>query len=301
MNAASARAQRSATNTGKVLGGRVAAPLAQVGVVHLVLDDAECDPRVAADDDHFTDRIAGDSRGAGAPAGRLGLHQGQSADSRDDRRRPAGRLDVAKLILGRDSPGADQLDPVPRHPVRRFAPQSLDPEALGQAGGAVDRPGRAQIRKLVGPPRLGRNPSLDTAHPAVRRTAGSSSGWGHVPGARASHWTTSVGCMPVARQTSSRSSLGIVDRVENHQAVSGRRLGHDGCKLRKTMLAKSIQQSSTAAPRTIRSSFRFPLVLAAALSASGTTCRPGPRSRARRLRPSSRIEAVSRVKRSGAV
>ena len=65
----------------------------------------------------------------------------------DDRRRPAGRLDIAKLVLGGDRARADQLDPVPGNPVRRLASQSLDPEAFVHAGGPVDRPRRAQIRE----------------------------------------------------------------------------------------------------------------------------------------------------------
>ena len=93
-----------------------------------------------------------------------------------------GACDVAKFVLGRDLSGADHLDAIPGHPVRRLAPQPLDPEALVEAGGLMDRARRAQVGELVGPPGLGRHP--DSYRPSSSwRTVGSSSGRGQTPGA----------------------------------------------------------------------------------------------------------------------
>ena len=56
----------------KVLGGRLAEPITQVGVVHLVFDDAKCDSRVTADDQDLADRVAWipAGRGCGGPTAR---------------------------------------------------------------------------------------------------------------------------------------------------------------------------------------------------------------------------------------
>ena len=68
---------------------------------------------------------------------------------------PAGRGDLAELVVGRDLAGGDQLDLVPGDPVRRLAPEPGHPEPAVEAGGLVDRPGPADVGEGVDPPGLG--------------------------------------------------------------------------------------------------------------------------------------------------
>ena len=237
----------------------------------------------------------GMSRGAGAAAGRLGLHQGQGADPRHDRRRPTGGLDVAKLVLGGDLARADQLDPVPRNPVRRLGPQSLDPETLVQAGGPVDRPRRTQIRKQVGPPRLGRDSGLiepvqQLADLGLLQRLGPCS-------RRAGQPLHRVGRVHPGHPAHQLAQLrGLVDRVEDHQAVPGRRLGHDGAGSAVRSFANSIGTPSTTAPPAVFLPLTLPPPGAFGFRNNSPTWteKPGKTSP-----PSSRADAVSRVKRSG--
>src|ERR1039458_8707099 len=74
----------------KVLSGRATETFAEVGVVHLVLDDAERDPRFTAHDEGLADGIAKYPLRTGAAARGPGLHEGQGADAGNDRRGPSG-------------------------------------------------------------------------------------------------------------------------------------------------------------------------------------------------------------------
>ena len=231
---------------------------------------------------------------------RLGLHQGQRADSRDDRRRPARGLDVAILVLGADPPGADQLDPVPGHPVRRLASQALDPEPLGQAGGPVDRPRRTQFRET------GRSATPRPRSPAsiqpVQQLAnlGLLQRLGPCP-RRAGQPLHRVGRVhPRHPANQVAQLLGLVDRLEDHQAIPRRRRGHDRCRL---PAVGSRVRNHRQRPRRghsssgCRSSFPLSPGRFGIWNSSPTwTEKPG-----RTSPPSSRIEAVSRVKWSGAV
>ena len=147
-------AQRSARNTGKFSAADWLEPVAQVGVVHLVLDDAEGDPRVAADDDDLADRVAGDPRapGRGGSAG-WGFIKARARMPETTVEGHRGDWTLRNSSSAEIRAGADHLDPVPGHPVRRLAAQALDPEPLVQAGGAVDRPGAGSAPETGRPAR----------------------------------------------------------------------------------------------------------------------------------------------------
>ena len=158
-------------------------------------------------------------------AGGLGLHQGQRADSRHDRRGPSGGLHIAKLVVGGDPARADQLDPVPRSPVCRLGSQPLDPEPFLHAGGPMNRPGRAQVGKHVGPPRLGRNACLKEA---IEQLANGCLSQRLGPGSRGTGEPLNRVRRVHPRHPAYQLAQlhGIVDRVENHQAILGGRRGH---------------------------------------------------------------------------
>ena len=136
------------------------------------------------------------------------------------------------------------------------------------------------------------------------RTSVSSSGWGQVPGARASHCTASVGCIPVTRQTRSRSSWGssIASKItRRYRAGVVGMIGADS----RAAGSRMRNRRSTTAPAVRLPRPRTVLLLLAlagpgrfgiANSSPTWTEKPG-----RTSPPSSRIEAVSRVKWSGAV
>ena len=195
---------------------------------------------------------------------------------------------VANLVFGRDLAGADHLDPIPGNPVSRFATQPFNAQPLIQAGSAVDRPGRAEVGKLVGPPGLGGNlvfiePVEQLAAPPVRPAAGARHpGRGPAIAPRrsgASRWSRrSSGAVPGGRRPHRRSP-----------GDTGCRVGHGQRELR------GIRESETR-PQFHQDCRRFPLGSpGSGPGVCGTGRRRRLKSRAALLPPSSVAEAVSRV------
>ena len=89
---------------GEVLRRRTLQAVAQVGVVHLALDDPKRDARITADDQDLAHRVSWYPMGPAQSVHRLGLLQCQGPDAGHDRGGPPGLVHLAKLILGRDLP-----------------------------------------------------------------------------------------------------------------------------------------------------------------------------------------------------
>ncbi len=210
---------------GKVLGRRRFQAVAQVGVVHLVLDNAKGESRIAPYDHDLADRVARNAVGTGQPALWSRTLQGQSANAGNNRGGPALLVHVTNFILGGHLAGADHLDPVPGHPVGWFAAQSFDAQPLIEAGRPVDRTRGTQLGELVGSPGLGGHlvfiqPVEQLANCLLVDCLGP-----HPGGA----------CQPLHHVRRVHSGgltdhraqiLGAVDGIKDHQAVSGCRVGH---------------------------------------------------------------------------
>ena len=158
MYASAARAQRSARKTGKFSAAEVVETFAEVGVVHLALDDAERDPRITAHDEDLANGVARYPLGAGVAGRGSRLHEGQRADAGDDRAKAIGvtaslrnsssaAIRPAQIISIRSQ--GTQWVGSPRRP-------SIRNPSLRQAARWTVR-GGAQLGKLVGAPCLGRD------------------------------------------------------------------------------------------------------------------------------------------------
>ena len=231
----------------------------------------------------------------GAAAGGLGLHQGQGADAR---RRPS------TAIAG---PGHCETRPRRRSCPRRSARSGpREPSASARLAGprsGILRSGRRPDGSSAAgsAPETGRSatprprcrPRRD--RPAAREPSVSSSGWGQVPGARASHCTASVGCIPVTRQTRSRSSWGSSIASKITRRYWGGVVGMIGADSRQQAVSAQHVNDRAAARSSSRVAGRFSSarLWRRVASAFRTARRPGRRNRAghRRRRAASRPSA----------
>ena len=125
--------------------------------------------------------------------------------------------------------GANQLDPVPRHPVSRLGTQALDSEALGQAGGPMDGPRRTQDRETgrFARPRPRSRPDRGRRATVALRSHPAAAATSLVRGPAIERRRS--GAYPSRRQNSSLTAWTSSIGLENHQAILRRRTGHGRC------------------------------------------------------------------------
>ena len=220
---------------GKLSAAEWLEALAQVGVVHLVLDDAESDPRFAADDDRLADRIAGDPRRPGAAADGCGFIRARARipETTVDGHRGAWTLRNSSSAAIRPAQISSirsqgtQCVGSPRSPSIRkpFARAGGRDESSG--AGSDRETGRSARPRPRCRPRY--RPSSSSANDASRP--------GLRPGSRQRAGEPLTphrsGCIPVAPANQDRAELPLgflVDRASNRspgEYSGGGRRGHD--------------------------------------------------------------------------